>query len=166
MNTVQLFQAFQVIWNFFAGNWQKKNSHFVPKRNYLWKMLRITRNILFFSNEFETGHILSKKVMNIKMSHIGKFISNLVFCIIFVGNYLKIPLCGKKWLSPKNAHNWRKRLFFIKYVKLDNAKNYFMPHIEPHTFILSFSGVLKHFCLKLQKKTLIWVQKETLSETS
>ena len=72
-------------------------NYFVPQRDYLRKLLRISREGFFFSsNECETVLIMSKTVLSLKMSHIGKFRTILLFCIVFVRNHQKLPLHGKK----------------------------------------------------------------------
>ena len=69
-------------------------------------------------------------------------------------------LVVKKWLFD------RKVFIFLKRFKRDKYcwKLFFKSQNQPHSADLCFSGVLKHFCLNLMKKTFISVQKVTLSE--
>ena len=46
------------------------------------------KELFFSSNESYAGHNQSKTVLNFQMSHNGEFISNLVFCIVFLDNRL------------------------------------------------------------------------------
>ena len=56
----------------------------------------------FSSNEYETGLILSKRVFNFKMSHIGQFIAILLFWIIFVGYRAELVLGQSGYLRNKH----------------------------------------------------------------
>ena len=95
------------------------NSHFGPKIDYLRMKLELPWDGIFFSsNECETALILSKTVLNMKMSQIGQFIAILGICIVFFGKHLKLPLCGKKCAISEISPELMETTFSDKYMKL------------------------------------------------
>ena len=74
-------------------------------------MLGITREVLLFSKESEMSHILSKTVLYIKMSHIGKFISILVF-VTFSYEATKTNVLGKKVATSEISTELTEMIFF------------------------------------------------------
>ena len=73
-----------------------KKLSYRSKKRHSQKEARNYSRKTFFPNEYETGNILPKTVLNYKISHIGPYIGPLVFCNFFIRNRQILTLLGKK----------------------------------------------------------------------
>ena len=102
------------------------------------------------------GLIMSKTVLNFEMNPIGQFRVILEFCTVFVGSRQKLP--EAKSVNLTNKHRFHRNDISAKYC--------FAPQNEPHAAIHRFSDVLKNVSQSCQKKQLISVLKDSITERS